>query len=102
MCHLLAIGTPLDDVESIALLRIAAEAGIAAAQYEMGFAYYYGHGVLRDDHEGLKWWQLAAERGDADACCAFSMRPIDGSSYLDETVCQGHADAMYRQCGIAF
>ena len=44
-----------------------AEAGDAAAQYNLGIMYDYGEGVLQDYAEAFKWWRLAADQGMADA-----------------------------------
>ena len=40
-----------------------AEAGLAQAQTNLGFIYEYGHGVLQDYKEAVKWYRLAAEQG---------------------------------------
>ena len=48
-------------------LRLAAEQGDASAQFNLGFMYADGRGVLKDYQEALKWYRLAAEQGDASA-----------------------------------
>lgn len=45
----------------------AAEAGDAAAQFQMGVAYDNGYGVRRDLTEAAKWYERAAEQGHAAA-----------------------------------
>jgi len=40
-----------------------AEAGYDVAQYNLGFMYEYGQGVLQDYAEAVKWYRLAAEMG---------------------------------------
>ena len=50
---------------SIALVTCAE--GLAAAQAELGFLYYMGHGVHRDYTEAAAWWRKAAGQGDASA-----------------------------------
>ena len=47
--------------------KTLAEQGDADAQFFMGFVYEYGYGVLQDDAEAVKWYRLAAERGDEHA-----------------------------------
>jgi TPR repeat protein len=45
----------------------AAEAGHAAASYELAEAYWQGDGVARDDETATKWLNTAAERGEPRA-----------------------------------
>ena len=40
-----------------------AEAGYDVAQYNLGFMYEYGQGVLQDYAEAVKWYRLSAEMG---------------------------------------
>ncbi len=47
--------------------RRAAEGGLAAAQKNLGDAYYNGWGVGKDDSEAVNWWRRAAEGGLAAA-----------------------------------
>jgi TPR repeat protein len=47
--------------------RPLAEQGNATAQYNLGFMYNNGEGVLQDYAEAVKWYRLAAEQGNADA-----------------------------------
>jgi TPR repeat protein len=49
--------------------RLSAEAGYAAAQAYMGFAYYSGSGVLQNLQEAVRYYGLAAEQGYAAAQC---------------------------------
>ncbi len=42
--------------------RIAAEKGYSVAQYNLGFMYAEGLGVVQDDAEAVKWYRKAAER----------------------------------------
>lgn len=43
--------------------RKAAEQGDAAAQYNLGWMYWKGHGVWQSDTEAMKWYRKAAEQG---------------------------------------
>ena len=53
--------------EALRYLVPAAENGIAGAQYTLGMCYLRGMGVRRSPAEAAKWFQRAAERGNADA-----------------------------------
>ena len=44
-----------------------AQGGDAEAQSALGDIYYYGEGVEQDYAEAVKWWQMAAEQGNAKA-----------------------------------
>lgn len=55
-----------DDTFSQDLLR-RAEAGEASAQFDLGWCYYSGEGVVQNYKEAVKWCRMAAEQGDADA-----------------------------------
>ena len=46
---------------------LAAEQGVADAQYNIGIMYRDGLGVLQNHAEVEKWWRLAAEQGIAKA-----------------------------------
>jgi uncharacterized protein len=47
--------------------RLAAEQGVADAQYNLGNNYRNGEGVPQDYAEAVKWYRLSAEPGGADA-----------------------------------
>jgi TPR repeat protein len=49
------------------LLLPLAEQGHASAQFNLGFMYAYGGGVLQDYKEAVKWFRLSAEQGNASA-----------------------------------
>ena len=51
----------------IAALRVQADAGDAAAQFNLGFAYSFGEGVPQDDVQAVSWFRQAAEQGHAIA-----------------------------------
>ena len=50
-----------------AQMRIQAEKGDAAAQFNLGRAYGTGQGVAKDSTEAVKWYRKAAEQGHAKA-----------------------------------
>jgi hydroxymethylglutaryl-CoA lyase len=45
----------------------AAEAGVAGAQYNLGYCYRHGEGVAKDAAKSVEWWTRAAKAGQADA-----------------------------------
>lgn len=52
--------------QTLAELKVQAEAGNAAAQIKMGERHYYGEGGAPNDNaEALRWFLMAAEQGDA-------------------------------------
>ena len=56
-----------DDTETIESCRRAAEGGDSDAQFWLGLAYRYGHGVRQDCREAVRWLLKAADQGDARA-----------------------------------
>jgi TPR repeat protein len=44
--------------------RLSAEQGLPPAQYNLGFMYFRGQGVIQDYKEAFKWYRLSAEQGD--------------------------------------
>jgi TPR repeat protein len=44
-----------------------AEQGDATAQFNLGYKYDFGEGVVEDNEAAAKWYRLAADQGDADA-----------------------------------
>ena len=50
-----------------ASLRAKAEAGNAAAQFDLGIMYRAGAGVPKDEVEAVKWYRKSAEQGVAEA-----------------------------------
>ena len=60
-----------DLVSSLAFERVRqkAESGELAAQSELGTLYHAGEGTPQDYGKAVKWYRLAADRGDARAQC---------------------------------
>jgi len=54
-------------VEEVKWYRQAAEQNIAEAQYNLGFDYANGTGVVKDYVEGYKWILLASANGSQKA-----------------------------------
>ena len=51
----------------MALSRLAADQGTAAAQFNLGFMFERGQGVTQNHAEAVKWYRLAADQGYANA-----------------------------------
>ncbi len=49
------------------LMRTLAGRGHLQAQYVLGYMYYYGQGVPRNEREAIRWITTAAARGHAKA-----------------------------------
>ena len=56
-----------EQAEAFQLYRLAAEQGIAGAQYRLGVMYAEGQGAAQDDSESVRWFRLAAEQGHGEA-----------------------------------
>ena len=56
-----------EQAEAVQLYRLAAEQGVAGAQFRLGVVYAEGRGVAQDDKESVRWFRLAAAQGDAEA-----------------------------------
>ena len=54
-------------VLDLGTLRAKAQAGDAAAQFELGDRCYFGRGILRNHGESARWYRLAAEQGHGGA-----------------------------------
>ena len=59
---------PADLQEMVEELLPIAWSGDVAAQCCVGLAYRLGLGVARNPEEAARWFRLAADRGDGDAC----------------------------------
>jgi uncharacterized protein len=53
--------------EALKILTNDAENGEVKAQYDLGVMYEAGRGVPQDQRKAVKWYQLAAELGNANA-----------------------------------
>jgi len=60
-------GVPKDPQKAIDLYCVAARAGNADAQYNLGWMYANGRGVTRDDAVAASFFALSAEQGNAYA-----------------------------------
>ena len=55
------------DRKLLADIRAKADKGDAVAQFYLGFCYYKGQRVAKDEAEAVKWYRKAAEQNDAEA-----------------------------------
>jgi tetratricopeptide (TPR) repeat protein len=108
--HAKGLGSLQDFVEAAKWYRKAAEQNHAGAQNNLGFCYYYGHGVPKDSVEAVKWFRKAAdqaEQGNATAQHDLGYRyakglgvtkdKVEAAKWYRKAAEQGHAEA---QCAL--
>ncbi len=59
-------GVPQDDAEATRWYRLAADQGLAAAQFNLGVSYSLGEGVPQDYVESHMWFNLSAAQSSGD------------------------------------
>ena len=69
--------------------RLAADQGLASAQFYLGFMYGDGRGVPQDDAEAARWYRLAADQGLASAQFYLGLMYDDGTGVPQDDV-QAH------------
>jgi len=94
-----------DDTAAAAFFESAAEAGHAAAAYELGLAYQNGKGRPINHDEANKWVGIAADRGEPRALYLIGVTYALGegveqndevaSAYFSEAANRGHSYAQY-------
>ena len=76
-------------------LTLAAKAGLARAQYLLGFAYQKGEGVPEDTAKANEWFQRAAKQGHkAAALECLDAKPSTGGPELPAEAAQDHPLAL--------
>ncbi|MCH6258073.1 sel1 repeat family protein [Puniceicoccaceae bacterium K14] len=70
-------------IETVRLLRLAAEAGHPISQYTLGDMYANGLGVRRNQKQAFKWWRLASESDFALAMFKTSWAYLSGSGVAE-------------------
>lgn len=84
----------------IKALIVKAEAGDTDAQFRVGVAYDFGKGAPRDGNEAMKWYRMAAEKGNAEAQNSFGSglqaekRYAEALAWYEKASSQGHALAI--------
>ena len=81
-----------------------AEHGDAGAQYDLGWKYFKGEGVPKDDVQAVAWFRKAADQGDADAQYTLgamyglgkgvAMDVVQSYMWIELAANQGHAKAI--------
>jgi len=59
----------MSETPDIDEILCAAREGQAWAQLQLGNAYHFGRGVIKDDAQAAIWYRHAAEQGDAAVQC---------------------------------
>jgi TPR repeat protein len=59
--------------EAIKSIQVAAEMGLANAQYDLGCCYHAGDGISKDMVKAVYWWTKAADQGNAEAQCSLGV-----------------------------
>jgi hypothetical protein len=62
-----------DFAEAYCVLKPYAESGDAEAQYNIGWMYLNGYGLMMNDSKALAWWQRASDQGYTDASFSIAM-----------------------------
>lgn len=59
--------------EAYCVLKPYAESGDPEAQYNIGWMYLNGYGLMMNDSKALEWWQRASDQGYTDASFSIAM-----------------------------
>jgi hypothetical protein len=61
-------GVPRDQQQALQLFNMAAVLNLDAAQFMLGYAYFYGLGIKEDFSQALRWFNMSAAQGHPDSC----------------------------------
>jgi hypothetical protein len=99
-------GVAEDHAEAVKWYRLAADQGLANAQFNLGVWSEHGTGVVKDAAEAARWYRLAAIQGHASAQCNIGVCYADGTGVVKDAAeaarwyrlaaIQGHASAQYN------
>lgn len=88
---------------AISWYELAAQGGVASAQFKLANAYFAGAGVARDPQQAQQWYARAANQGQPEAEHAFGIfllgglagppDPVEGYKWLLLSERAGHADS---------
>ena len=70
---------PQDYAEAMKWFLLAAEQGVADAQFNLGVMYEDGNGVHEEEVQAENWYRLAAEQGHREAGESLNRLLIDSS-----------------------
>ena len=103
-------GLSKDNNEAFKLFTCAAAKGCVMAEYDLGYCYANGIGVVASMPEAVKWWGLAAEKGWSDAQNNLGSAYENGSGvekdmraaieFYRSAAKQGHAGAQFNLAGL--
>ncbi|MDX8410899.1 MAG: tetratricopeptide repeat protein [Mariprofundaceae bacterium] len=95
-----------DYARALPILRSAAEAGHAKAQYSLGLRYILGQGAEKDEIKAAKWFRLASEQNLPEAQYSLAIRFILGqgvqqdhheaAAWLAKAAAHKYAEAQYK------
>ncbi len=69
--------------EAYCVLKPYAESGDAEAQYNIGWMYLNGYGLMMNDSKALEWWRRASDQGYTDASFSIAMLYSLGEGQVD-------------------
>lgn len=88
---------------AISWYELAAQGGVASAQFKLANAYFAGAGVARDPQQAQQWYARAASQGQPEAQHAYGIfllgglagppDPVEGYKWLLLAERAGHADS---------
>lgn len=87
--------------EAFGQYKLLAEKGYAEPQYFLGWLYYGGYGVARNESEAYKWFERAAIQGldVAEFYCgrvlAFQNRYSDAFTWFSKSASKGYSPSLY-------
>ena len=70
--------------EAYCVLKPYAESGDPEAQYNIGWMYLNGYGLMMNDKMALEWWQRASEQGYMDATFSIAMLYSLGEGHVEQ------------------
>ena len=76
----------IDPADAVKWYRMAAEQGLANAQFNLGVMYAEGQGVPEDHAEAVKWYRMAAEQGHANAQLNLGVKNAIGQGVPEDNV----------------
>lgn len=76
----------MNGYEAVKWFNMAAEQGLAVAQFNLGVSYGNGKGVAQDYKEAVKWYKKAAEQGYVAAQSSLSDVYANGKGVIEDYV----------------